>query len=157
MHEQGDFEHPASAAGVPAPLRAAAGLVLVEGLLVVGFAITEATHTSPHRVAIGLSGAAFFLVYGLGLGWCAWGMNQLRPWSRGPVLLSQLILLGLAWSSRHAGASGLVVFIAVMAALVLAGLLSPSSIDALNRDEHRDGHPDGGHDGGPGDEADPPS
>lgn len=157
MHEQGEFEHSAPAAGVPAPLRAAAGLVLVEGLLVVGFAIAEATHTSPHRVAIGLSGAAFFLVYGLGLGWCAWGLNHLRPWSRGPVLLSQLILLGLAWSSRHAGATGLVAFMAVMAALVLAGLLSPSSIEALNRDEHGDQHPDRGLDGGPGDEADPPS
>jgi hypothetical protein len=143
VQHQDDPERSAQASGVPAPLRAAAGLVLVEGLLVVGFAVSEAADTSSQRIVLGLSGAGFFLVYGLGLGWCAWGMNHLRPWSRGPVLLSQLILLGLAWSSRDAGATGLVVFMAVLAALVLAGLLSPSSIDALDRDEHRRHRPDG--------------
>lgn len=119
-----------------APLRAAAGLVLVEGLLCALFGVVEMVSHHPGGVLIGLTGGLFFLAYGVGLGACAWGMHTLRPWSRGPVLLSQLLLVGLAWSVRTAspaiGAAALVV-----AVVVLAGVLHPRSIDALNREQHR--------------------
>ncbi|WP_310962602.1 hypothetical protein [Nocardioides terrisoli] len=128
---------------VPAPLRAAAGLVLVEGLLVLLFGLAEATRTSGDRLAMGASSAVFFVAYGVALGFCSWGMHSARSWARGPVLLSQLMLLGLAWGVRH-DSLAMAISAAVVALIVLAGVLHPASIDALERDRHdrheRDDH-----------------
>ena len=121
----------------PAPLAAAAGLVLVEGLGTFGLGIVEAVHTTSHRIVMGASTALFFLLYGAALMAFAWAMRTLRPWARGPVVLTQLILLGMAWSFR--GHDTLVLSLTgfVLAVLVLAGILHPASVDALNREEHR--------------------
>lgn len=120
---------------VPAPLRVAAGLVFVEGLLTLGFGVAEATQTSSDRLAMGVSSAVFFVVCGVALGACSWGLYQARSWSRGPVLLAQLVLLGLAWGVRHSSLA-LTVGAVVPAVIVLAGLLHPQSIDAVERDRH---------------------
>lgn len=125
-----------SAAERLAPMRAAAGLVFVEGLLSALFGIVEMVSHHPGGVLIGITGGLFFLAYGAGLGACAWGMHTLRPWSRSPVLLSQLLLIGLAWNVRTTSpaiAAGAL----VVAVIVLAGVLHPRSVDALNREEHR--------------------
>ena len=124
---------------VPAPLTAAAGLVLVEGLVTLGFGVVEAVHTTSHRVVMGATTAAFFVLYGAGLVLCAWGMRTLQPWSRAPVMLAQLLWLGLAWNFRAHDTLVLAVSGAVVSVLVLAGLLHPASVDALNRQEHRRG------------------
>ncbi len=124
---------PYSRYGTPAPLAVAAGLTLIEGLLTVAFAITEVVSLDSDRLAMGVTTGAFFLVYGAGLVACAWGMNTLRPWSRGPVLLAQLIWLGLAWNFRTGDTRPVAIVLAVVAAIVLAGLLHPRSIDALER------------------------
>ncbi len=124
---------PYSAHGTPAPLAAAAGLTFVQGLLTVAFGITEAFSLDSDRLVMGVTTGVFFLAYGAGLGVCAWGMSSVRPWSRGPVLLAQLIWLGLAWNFRTGDTRPVAVALAGMAALVLAGLLHPRSIDALER------------------------
>ena len=49
------------------------------------------------------------------------------------MLLSQLILLGLAWSFKDGSTLPIAIVLAVAAAIVLAGLLHPRSIDALER------------------------
>lgn len=117
---------------VPAPLRAAAGLVLVEGLCTVMFAIVEAASTNTDRLALGITTAVFFVAYGVGLGACAWGLGRLRPWSRSPTVLAQLIFLGLAWNLR-ASAWPVALGAAIVAGVVLAGVLHPRSMEALNR------------------------
>lgn len=119
-----------------APLRAAAGLVLVEGILCALFGVVEMVSHHAGGVLVGLTGGFFFVAYGVGLGACAWGMHTLRPWSRSPVLLSQLLLIGLAWNVRTAS-PGVAAGALVLAVVVLAGVLHPRSIDALNREEHR--------------------
>jgi hypothetical protein len=124
---------PYSSNGTPAPLATAAGLTFVQGLLTVLFGLTEAVNLDSDRLVMGLSTGLFFLAYGAGLMACAWGMNTLRPWSRGPVLLAQLIWLGLAWNFRTGSTMPAAIGLVVFAALVLAGLLHPRSIDALER------------------------
>jgi len=124
---------PYSAHGTPAPLAAAAGLTFVQGLLTVAFGVTEAFSLDRDRLVMGVTTGVFFLAYGAGLAACAWGMNTVRPWSRGPVLLAQLVWLGLAWNFRTGETLPVAIALAVMAALVLAGLLHPRSIDALER------------------------
>lgn len=124
---------PYAAHGTPAPLAAAAGLTFVQGLLTVTFGIAEAFSLDRDRLLMGVTTAAFFVAYGAALVACAWGINTLRQWSRGPVLLAQLIWLGLAWNFRSGETVAFAIGLAVMAAIVLAGLLHPRSIDALER------------------------
>jgi hypothetical protein len=115
----------------------AAGLTFVEGLLTVLFGVTEALDLDSDRLVMGLTTTLFFLLYGAGLIVCAWGMNSVRAWSRGPVLLAQLVWLGLAWNFRDGSTLPVAIALAVVAAIVLAGLLHPRSIDALERAAHR--------------------
>jgi hypothetical protein len=124
---------PYSRHGTPAPLAAAAGLTLVEGLLTFLFGISEAASLDSGRLVMGVTTGFFFLAYGAALILCAWGMNTLRPWSRGPVLLAQLIWLGLAWNLRSGSTLPVAIGLLVLAVLVLAGLLHPRSIGALER------------------------
>jgi peptidoglycan/LPS O-acetylase OafA/YrhL len=129
---------PYSAHGTPAPLAVAAGLTFVEGLLTFIFGVGEAISIDSDRMAMGLTTAAFFLAYGAVLLVCAWGMNNIRPWSRGPVLLAQLIWLGLAWNFRSGATMPIAIVLVVVALIVLAGLLHPRSIDALERAAQRE-------------------
>ena len=124
---------PYARSGAPAPLVTAAGLTLVEGLLTVMFGITEALHVTSQRAVMGLTTALFFVAYGAAMVVCAWGLHRLHTWARGPVLLAQLIWLGLAWNFREGETLPLAIGLAVPAAIVLVGMLVPSSVDALER------------------------
>jgi peptidoglycan/LPS O-acetylase OafA/YrhL len=115
----------------------AAGLVFVEGVLTVIFGVGEAINIDSDRLVMGLTTAAFFIAYGVALLVCGWGMNNIRPWSRGPVLLAQLIWLGLAWNFRGGDTMPIAIGLLVVAVIVLAGLLHPRSIDALERAGNR--------------------
>lgn len=125
---------PLSRHEAPAPLVAAAGLVLVEGLLTVIYGLGELVHVDSDRLVMGLTTTVFFLAYGIGLVACAWGLQHVRTWARGPVLLAQLIWLGLAWNFRHGETWVIAVLLAAPAVVTLVGMLHPQSIDAL---EHR--------------------
>ena len=124
---------PYSRHGAPPPLVAAAGLAFVQGLLTLLFGITEAVDIDLQRLTMGLTTAAFFIAYGVTLIVCAWGLNAVRAWARGPVLLAQLIWLGLAWNFRHGDTLPVAIVLAVTAVLVLAGLVHPRAMDALER------------------------
>lgn len=115
----------------PVPLRLAAAIVALQGLVSVGYGIAEAVHITGERVAMGASTSLFFLAYGAGLVLCAWGLTRLNSWARGPVLLAQLISLGLAWNFRDAETVLASVGFAVPAVLVLVGMLHPRTIEAL--------------------------
>jgi hypothetical protein len=140
-----DAGSPYSRHGAPPPLVVAAGLALVEGLLTVMYGISEAVHISSQRLVMGVTTSVFFVAYGAAMVLCAWGLSRLRTWARGPVLLAQLIWLGLAWNFREGETLPLAVMLAVPAAIVLVAMLLPSSVDAL---EHgpRDGLNDGPND-----------
>jgi peptidoglycan/LPS O-acetylase OafA/YrhL len=114
----------------------AAGLTLVEGLLTVMYGISEAVHITSDRVVMGVTTAVFFVAYGAAMMVCAWGLNRLRTWARGPVLLAQLILLGLAWNFREGETLPVAIGLAVPATIVLVGMLLPSSVDALEHGPH---------------------
>jgi hypothetical protein len=120
-------------ASAPPPLVAAAGITLLEGILTVLFGISELISLDADRLAMGISTALFFVAYGVALLFCSWGLRWLRGWARGPVLLSQLIWLGLAWNFRDGNTLPIAIFLAVLAAIALAGMLHPRSVDALER------------------------
>ena len=114
---------------IPPPLTAAASLVAVEGILLVVLAVAELADLDADRRAMGLSTAGFFAAYGALLLVAGWGLWRRAGWSRGPALITQLILLGLAWNIREHLAVAITT--AVVAIVVLAGILHRDSIAAL--------------------------
>jgi len=129
---------PSSGHGTPAPLAAAAALTAVQGLVTTLLGIAEMFSVSGDRVVMGVTTALFFVAYGVGLVVCAWGMRRRLPWARGPVLFAELVWLLIAWSFRGGDTLVIAIAVAVSAVLVLAGLLHPASVAALNRPEHRE-------------------
>lgn len=113
----------------------AASLVAIEGVLMLVLAVLEAASLSSGGVVL----AGFFLVYGAGLLLCAWSVYRRQSWARSPIVLAQLIWLGLAWNLRGGDGTWASVGLAVVAVVVLAGVLHPASIDALS-DRPSDGH-----------------
>ncbi|WP_028636989.1 hypothetical protein [Nocardioides sp. URHA0032] len=115
----------------PAPLVVAASLVAIEGLFLVGYAVLELASISSDRAAVALTTAVFFAAYGGLLLAAAWAITHGRSWARSPIVLAQLIQLGVAWSFRGGDTTVAAGAMAVVAVIVLVGLLLPSSIDAL--------------------------
>jgi hypothetical protein len=119
----------------PWPLLGAAGLVGLEGLFLGLTAVLELLDLHGGRVTLGLTTAAFFLVVGAGLGFCAWGLSQVRSWARGPVVACQLIGVLLSFSFWGGETSPAAVVILVVSLAVLLGVLHPASTQALAASE----------------------
>jgi hypothetical protein len=109
----------------------AAGLAAVEGLLVLAYSVLEAADVHAARAAMGVTTALFFAALGVALMACAWLVLRGRAWARGPIVVAQVMFLGLAWSFLGGSTTWVSVGLAVAAVVVLAGLLHPASIDAL--------------------------
>lgn len=122
----------------PTPLVVAAGLVIVEGLLLLGYGVLEAAHIESARAAMGATTAAFFVLLAGFLIAGGWLVLRGRAWPRSPIVVAQVMFLGLAWSFRGGDTTWVAIVLAVVAVVVLVGLLHPASIDALT-DPHDGG------------------
>lgn len=116
----------------PAPLVVAASLAAVEAFVLLALAAIEVGSFSSLRGTMGATTAVFFVGSGVALLWCAWSVTRGHAWARSPLLLAQLIQLGLAWSFRDTLAVTLA--LAIVAIVVIAGLLHPASLEALSDD-----------------------
>ncbi len=121
----------------PLALLLATSLVGLESAALVVLGLVEVAVLSGSRVTMGVTTAVFFLAAGAGLGFCALSLLRLRSWARAPVVLAQLIQLGLAWSFRGGGTTLVAVALAVVAAAVLGGVFAPASIRALDESDAR--------------------
>lgn len=118
-------------------LRLASFLMVVQALAVIVFGVVELF--SAHRdLGFGVGSALFFIAYGVGIGFCGWGLLDLRRWARGPTLLIELLNLCLAWTLRGGSTWGVAVGLAVPSAVVLVCILLPTSVAALEADGGRD-------------------
>ncbi|MFC4783790.1 hypothetical protein ACT8ZV_04915 [Nocardioides sp. MAHUQ-72] len=120
----------------PAPLVVAASLVAVEGLLLALLGVLELGNLSSDRVMLGLTTTAFFVGYGALLLWAARALVRRQSWARSPVVLTQLIMLGLAWNYHESPV--VAIGLAVLGLVVMAGIFHPDSLDALSDDPGRD-------------------
>lgn len=116
----------------PPPLVVAASLAAVQGALLVLLAVLEAASLSSERMSMGVTTSAFFGLYGAGLLGCAFALTRHQGWARGPVLLTQLIQLGLAWNLRDEWLVALAM--ASTAAVVIAGMIHPATTEVLADD-----------------------
>lgn len=126
---------PSSSPGaVPPPLLAAASLAGGQGLLLVGLGVLELASLSRERLSLGVGVAVFFLGLSALVLAAARALQQGAAWGRGPVLLVQLVQLGVAWTNRSELpmlVTGLLVVTAVAAVL---GVIHPASVKRLDRE-----------------------
>ena len=119
---------------VPAPLVVAASLVGVEAVILASLGILELASLRLARLTMGATTALFFVAAAAGLAWCAWALWRVRRWARGPVVMAQLICLGLAWNFWGEDTKPISIGLALVALVVIAGLLHPESTAALEAD-----------------------
>ena len=124
---------------VPAPLSVAASLAAVEGLLLVLYGVAEIFALEVARAVMGVTTAVFFLVYGAGLVFCAWRMVRGAAWARSPVVMAQLIQLGVAWSFRGGDSTVVALALGGVALVVLVGVFHPASLRALGGEDTAEG------------------
>lgn len=113
----------------PLSLRLAALCVALECLLLLVVAVLGLVRPSNVGVAIGL--AIVYVVSALGLALAAVGLWERRSWGRAPVVLAQLVVVGMAWDVRH-DAIALSVCGLVIGAAVLLCVVHPASTRALS-------------------------
>lgn len=114
----------------PPPLTVAASVVAVEGVVLLLLAALELGSVEETRRSVGLSTAGFFAGYGVILLACAWGLWRRHTWSRGPVLFTQLVGVGLAWNARDQWPITVALLVCVV--IVFAGMLNPATLEALD-------------------------
>lgn len=112
-------------------LRFAAVIGALEGVVLVGNGVFELVSLDADRLALGLSTTLFFWLYGGGLLVAARALLRREAWARSPLVLAQLIQLGLAWNFRGEGTVAVAVALAVSAGFALVAVLHPSSRAAL--------------------------
>ncbi len=121
-----------SVSPAPTPLVVAATVTGLEGLFIIALAVLEAASLSGERVVMGLTTTLFFAAYGATLMACGWLITRGHTLARGPILLAQLIQLGIAWNLRSEGSALIAPAAAVVALIVLVGMLHPATTAVLN-------------------------
>ena len=114
---------------VPRPLRITVGVVALQAVVLVVLAVLQLLNLHGNRLAMGLTTSAFFVLVALALGVCGLGLLNLHSWARSPIVLVELVDLGLAWSFRETPAMCVVLALASVVALV--GIFAPASLRAL--------------------------
>lgn len=119
----------------PRPLVVASTATLAEALCFGILAVVQAVTFSSERSAMGWTTIAFFLLWGLMLAWTGLALLRSRSWARSPIVMAQLIQLGVAWSFVKGDPArwqeAVAWAIAAVAVVVLVGLFHPKSIQHL--------------------------
>jgi hypothetical protein len=126
---------PPPAPSSPPPLTVAASLVAVEAAAFVLLAIIELGNTEGEKLVLGLTTAAFFLVYGAFLAYAAWRLHGLHSWARAPLVLAQLIQVLVGASFWGGSTTVVAVVVVVVGVVALAGIFHPDSLAALETRE----------------------
>jgi hypothetical protein len=129
-----DDAAPGSPEGDTTPTTAitvAAALVVIEAVGLVALAIAELVNVDSDHPSVGITTAVFFFLYAVGLAFCARGLYRLSSWSRGPIVLAQLIELGVAWSFRGGSTTWVSVLLAIPSIAVLVVIFNPATTEAL--------------------------
>lgn len=113
----------------PKPLLFAAAIGVLEAVVLVVLGVLELLNLSSERLAMGLTTAGFFFLVAAALVACAFGLAHLKSIARSPLVLAQLIALGVA--SSFLGMPVVALTIAAFAVACLVGIFHPASIEAL--------------------------
>ena len=114
-------------AGRSRALLLAGTLLGLQALAVLAFAAFEATEIRPGQVAMGVGVTLMIFGYGVLLAVVALAVARGRRWSRGLAVVTQLVLLLLAYSVRQPPTTWAGLVMGLVALTVLVCLLVPSS------------------------------
>lgn len=123
----------------PRPVRAAAGLVTLEGVALLVFAVVSVVLTAlddAGSVPLALGGALLLAVFGAVLFWLAGKLRALKPPARSPVVAVQIVALPIGWtltSDNGRPEVGLPVLAVAVAVLALL-FATAEARDSLARD-----------------------
>ena len=111
----------------PLTIVVAATMLVLEGLVGLGYAAIEVGQIRMSRAEVGVGVAILMAGFGLLLLVVARAVFLGRRWSRGPAVVMQLILLPIAWSFKGGDTTWVSVVLAVVAITILVGVLHPRS------------------------------
>lgn len=100
-------------------------------IVAAGLGVLEAMNIRPHRAVVGVGAAILLLAYAVGLGVVIRGLLQLRAWSRGPAVATQVVQLPVAYSFLGGSTTWIAVLLAAVSLTVIVCLVLPSSTRAL--------------------------
>jgi hypothetical protein len=109
----------------------AAVLLAVEAAAALGFTAVEATQIRLSRAIVGFGTAILLGGYGVLLILVSRGVFRGRRWSRGPAVVTQLILLPIAWSFRASPTTLVAVVMAAVSVAILVCVLHPRSTEVF--------------------------
>jgi hypothetical protein len=115
----------------PPQLTLAAGLAVVEGLVALGFGVVEILQVRLFRAVVGVGVALCMVGFAVLLLAAGRALLRSRRWARAPIVVVQLILLGVGWSFRGGQTTWVAVTMIIVALLTLLALLHPRSTRAL--------------------------
>ena len=114
-------------AGRNRALLLAGALLGVQALAVLAFGVFEVTQIRPANAAMGIGVALMIMAYGVLLAAVARAVARGRRWSRGLAVVTQLVLLLLAYSVRQPPTTWAGLVMGLVALTVLVCLLLPTS------------------------------
>ena len=114
-------------AGRSRALLLAAALLGLQALAVLAFAAFEATRIRPAQLGMGIAVTLMILGYGALLAVLAVAVARGRRWSRGLAVVTQLVLLLLAYGVRQPPTTWAGLVMGLVALTVLVCLLVPAS------------------------------
>jgi hypothetical protein len=122
--------------GAPGMLRLAAGVQAAEaaGLCVAGvLAAIDAAGGRSSQASSGIALTLLAFIVAAGLAWIALGIARVKPWSRTPAVMTQVLtgVVAIYLLQAHRFDWGVPALLLALAGL--AGLLAPASFRALNR------------------------
>ena len=125
-----------SVEGAPGLLRVAAGVQAAEAAVLFVVGVLSAVVAAAGRSYQASSGIALTLlefIVAAGLAWIAAGIARVRPWSRTPAVMTQVLTGVVAVYLLQAHRYDWGVPTLLLAVAGLAGLLAPASFRALTR------------------------
>ncbi|VXB19419.1 conserved membrane hypothetical protein [Nocardioides sp. AX2bis] len=112
----------------------AASLVALQGLALVGLGVLQLASLTRESFTLGVGVGVFFLAFAVLLLAAARALLRGETWGRGPVLLAQLIQLGLAWTNRQELPLLLTGALVLTAVVAVLGVVHPASVARLARE-----------------------
>lgn len=116
---------------LPRTVLVAVAAVGLQALVFVGYAVSELGYAAFERSGTAVAVAAFLGAYGVGLGFGVAALLQRRLAARAPLVLGQLLHLGLAWNMRDAPLTYVAIALALVSSVALAGLFAPATTRTL--------------------------
>jgi hypothetical protein len=120
----------------PTSLRAAAGLVGLEGIALVVLGVLELAHLSGDRKTLGVTTGLFFIALAVALAYAGRALVELHSWARGLVVTVQALGVLTGFSFWGGGTTAYAVLIIAVSLLTLACVLHPATTRALASEDY---------------------